>query len=80
MKYKFEDVDTASPSSSDDAIQALLAAFAALAASVAQGSDEKKRDILSKLDQVLELNKGVDCYVELARIGQITKIALYGKE
>ncbi|VFS48718.1 hypothetical protein [Budvicia aquatica] len=35
MKYKFEDVDTASPSSSDDAIQALLAAFAALAASVA---------------------------------------------
>lgn len=80
MKYKFEDVDTASPSSSDDAIQALLAAFAALAASVAQGSDEKKRDILSKLDQVLELNKGVDCYVELARIGQITKVALYGKE
>lgn len=80
MKYKFEDVDTASPSSSDDAIQALLAAFAALTASVAQGSDEKKQDILSKLDQVLELNKGVDCYVELARIGQITKIALYGKE
>ena len=80
MKYKFEDVDSASPSSSDDAIQALLAAFAALAASVAQGSDEKKQDILSKLDQVLELNKGVDCYVELARIGQITKIALYGKE
>ncbi|WP_163351205.1 hypothetical protein [Klebsiella aerogenes] len=78
--FKFETINTDVPSNPEDVGYALIGAFAALASTVVGDDQEKQAELFHKMDKALEYNKETTSYIELARIAQITKAALSGKQ
>jgi hypothetical protein len=78
--YKFETVDTNSPSNPEEVAYAVMAAFGALASTVVGKDQEKQAELFRKLDQALAFNEGASCYTELARLAQVTKFSLTGAQ
>lgn len=79
-KYKFEDIDTSTPSNAEELAYALMSAFGALASTIVGKDEVKQAELFSKLDQALTYNEGATSYVELARLAQITKFSLTGQQ
>lgn len=74
--YNFETANTDAPVNPEETSYALLAVLGALASSIVDGDQEKKEQLLNKIDQAYLFNTNATCSIEIARMAKFIKVAI----